>query len=72
MNYAESPTKAFTDHVSINKKYLLDTIMNQCGITDKDLSDTSVVKSKVRNAKLGNILDDNSNILNKSVENDTQ
>jgi len=41
-----------------NKEYLLNTIMNQLGMTDDDLEqDPSWVKAKVREANIDKVLD---------------
>jgi len=42
-----------------NKEYLLNTIMNQLGLTDEDLDqDTSWIKAKVRESNIDKILKD--------------
>jgi hypothetical protein len=41
-----------------NKEYLLQTIMNQLGITEEDLeNDPSWIKSKVRESNIDKVLD---------------
>ncbi len=41
-----------------NKEYLLNTIMNQLGMTEEDLeNDPSWVKAKVREANIDKVLD---------------
>jgi hypothetical protein len=41
-----------------NKEYLLQTIMNQLGITEEDLeNDPSWIKAKVREANIDKVLD---------------
>jgi hypothetical protein len=40
-----------------SKKLLLDTIMKKCDITENDLDNISVVKSKLRDFKLNDILE---------------
>jgi hypothetical protein len=40
-----------------NKEYLLNTIMNQLGLTDEDLDqDTSWIKAKVRESNIDKVL----------------
>jgi hypothetical protein len=40
----------------VNEKYLLDIIKKQLGITDEDMESISIVKSKVRDAKIETVL----------------
>ncbi len=39
-----------------SKKFLLDQIMNQFNISEEDLEDILIVKSKIRNYKISGIL----------------
>ncbi len=39
-----------------SKELLLESIMKKCGITTKDLEDISIVKSKLRDANIDDIL----------------
>jgi hypothetical protein len=39
-----------------NERYLLNIIKNQLGITDEDMQSPSVVKAKVREAKIEEVL----------------
>ena len=42
-----------------NKEYLLETFMNQLGITDEDLeNDPSWIKAKVRESNIDKVLDE--------------
>lgn len=40
-----------------NEKYLLNIIKSQLGITEEDMWDLSIVKSKVRDSKLNEIFE---------------
>ena len=44
------------DSILKSKTLLLEIIMNQYGITDSDLEDISIVKSKLRDVKIDQIL----------------
>lgn len=47
------------DYYSVNKDYLLNLIMKQLNLTNKDLySRPSDLKNKIRNNKLNSILED--------------
>lgn len=50
---------AKVDPVWENKQYLLSVIMNQCGITEEDMQTPSVVRSKVRESKIEQVLEKN-------------
>ena len=48
------------NYYSQNRQFLLTTIMNQLGITEGDLEkDPSWIKSKVRDANIDKVLDNN-------------
>ena len=40
-----------------NERYLLDIIKTQLGITDEDMQSPSIVKAKVRDAKIDKVLE---------------
>lgn len=39
-----------------NERYLLEIILKQCGLTRNDLSNTALVKAKVRELKLDSVI----------------
>jgi hypothetical protein len=41
----------------VNERYLLDVIKKQLGITDEDMRSISMVRSKVRDAKIDVVLE---------------
>jgi len=55
-HYQQSSDTPKTDREQ-SKKLLLDTIMKKCDITENDLDNISVVKSKLRDFKLNDILE---------------
>jgi hypothetical protein len=48
------------DYYRQNERYLLDIIKTQLGITDEDMESPSIVKAKVRDAKIDKVLDSDS------------
>ena len=52
-----SNMSAAVDPVYENKQYLLGLIMKQCGISFDDLNHTSIVRAKVREAKIDSIIE---------------
>ena len=47
------------DPIWLNKQYLLGVIMKQCGITESDLKNQEIVRSKVRESRIESILENN-------------
>lgn len=41
---------------NLSKKLLIDIMMKKCGITESDLEDISIVRSKLRNSNIDEIL----------------
>jgi hypothetical protein len=52
-----SDTYKSTDKES-SKKLLLDSIMKKCNISEEDLDDINIVKSKMREVNISDILDE--------------
>ncbi len=52
-----SPMQEAPDPRWVNERYLLDIIKKQLGITDEDMRNISIVKSKVREANIDKVLD---------------
>lgn len=60
MNGGEAVMSEAVSYRWENKEYLLKTIMNQLGMTEEDLeNDPSWVRSKVREANIDKVLENN-------------
>jgi len=55
MSMGSAMTEA-VDPVWANREYLLSVIMTQCKITNEDLKNESIVRSKVRESKIEMVL----------------